>query len=170
MAFIHYASSWRVTMTRRKQTWTEGDNFLVPLKDGRFIPGQVIRVAKSAMDSALCVFGAAVYERPSETLETITPEGTVAILFVTRDLLDSGRWKVRHNSPNSWAAEFIGFKALQDHGFVGTQIIGSGNVESFLNAFHNLQPWNAFHDPAYLDSLLLSSDRRPKTLTFLPTE
>lgn len=30
-----------------------------------------------------------------------------------------------------------------------------------MNAYYSLVPWNSFHDPNYLDSLLISIDKKP---------
>jgi hypothetical protein len=148
----------------RKQKWGAGDNFLVPLKDGTFGQGQVVIAAQNAMNSAVCVFSGTRHHGQPEILDTPLPGNSISILFVTRDLLDSGRWQVRNNEANFWAADQIHFGELEGKGFVGAKIIGSGIVERLLSAFHGLEPWNDFHDPNYLDGLLLSRDRKPASV------
>jgi hypothetical protein len=152
----------------KKQKWQAGENFLVPLKDGTFAQGQVVISAMEAMNSALCVFSSARYHEKPLFLHAPKLEDSIAVLFVTRDWLDSGRWQVVSNEPNVWSADYINFDTLEEKGFVGSKIIGSAIVENFLNAFHCLEPWNDFHDPRYLDGLLLSPNLKPATVFLVP--
>lgn len=148
-------------MAKRRQQWTTGDHFIVPLRNGSFAQGQIVIPAADAMNSVVCVFSSNVYSSKPELLHTPKPSEAIAILFVTRDFLDSGRWEVLNNEQNLWSAECIGFDEFEKKGFVGAKIIGSANVEALLNAFNGLEAWNAFHDPSYLDRLLLNPDRKP---------
>jgi hypothetical protein len=151
----------------KKQKWQAGDNFLVPLKDGTFSQGQVVIAAPKAMNSVVCVFTAARYKVKPLSVHAPKLKDSIAILFVTRDLLDSGRWQVVNNEPNTWSAGHIDFDKLERNGFVGVIIEGSAIVENLLNAFHCLEPWNDFHDPDFLDGLLLSPDRKPPSVLLL---
>lgn len=49
---------------------------------------------------------------------------------------------------------------------MGAKVIGSGNVERFLNAFYALTPWDQMKDPNYFDKFLLTSEHRPLRLHF----
>jgi hypothetical protein len=151
-------------MAKKKQKWQAGDNFLVPLDDGTFGQGQVVVAAENAMNSAVCVFSSAHYKEKPSSLNAPNVTDAIAVIFVTRDLLDSGRWEVLTNEPNDWSADYIGFDRLKRGGFVGVKIIGSANAEHLLNAFRCLRSWNDFFDPNYLDNLLLSPKRKPSTV------
>jgi hypothetical protein len=104
----------------------------------------------------------------------------IAVLYVTRDLLDSGHWRVVPHQraglqqqlseafyarfPHLRWRHFVDIDELKPSGYIGLTIHGSANVTSFLNAFHKLSPWNDFFDPNYLDGLLISKDRKPTDL------
>jgi len=45
-------------------------------------------------------------------------------------------------------------------------VIGSAIVNEFLNAYYALQPWDDWKDPHYLDSLLVSPDKKPTKLLY----
>lgn len=148
----------------KRQKWQAGDKFLVPLKDGTFAQGQVVTAAMEAMNSALCVFSLARYNEKPLFLHAPKLEDSIAVLFVTRAWLDSGRRQVVGNEPNVWCADYINFDKLEEKGFVGAKIIGSAIVGNLLNAFHCLEPWNDFHDPRFLDGLLLSPNLKPASV------
>lgn len=88
----------------------------------------------------------------------------LAALFVTRDLLDSGDWKVMSSGMPPSIDAFIDLPSIRRKGYVGVEIVGSRNVISLLNAFHRLVPWNSFHDEDYLDSLMLPGVKRPSNV------
>jgi regulator of RNase E activity RraB len=54
------------------------------------------------------------------------------------------------------------YEHLRSNGFVGAKIIGSGIVNRFLNAYYGFEAWDDWHDPNYLDTLLISPTKRPK--------
>ncbi|MBI3848470.1 MAG: hypothetical protein HY292_27880 [Planctomycetes bacterium] len=154
-------------MSKRRQPWKTGDVFAVPQSDGKFALGQVIEYVPRALNSVVCAF----YDlRVDHAVESVEPKleanKLIAILFVTRDLLDRGEWKVvaRHHVANARSAKILDQGRAND--FIGTKIVGSGNVRRFLNAYYGLEPWDDWHDPEYLDSLLLSPDRKPKNAVF----
>ncbi len=89
-----------------------------------------------------------------------------SLLFTTRDLLDSGDWKVVTNTPIELPRKRLPYEDLRSSGFIGAKVIGSRIVAEFANAYCALAPWNDWHDPNYLDRLLLSPDLKPKTLVF----
>jgi hypothetical protein len=148
-------------MRKKKQKWDIGDVFVVPLEDGTYSSGQVISCEDSAMGSVVCAFSSDKSETVRSAVDTNFGGILIAVLFVTRDLLDSGKWQVVDNRPIVSFEQYLNLSELRKKGFVGVKIVGSFNVTTLLNAFHKLIPWNNFHNPNYLDSLLVSSDRKP---------
>ena len=55
-------------------------------------------------------------------------------------------------------------------GWVGAKVIGSGNVNKFMNAYFGLSLWDDWHDPTYLDRLLVSPEKRPAKLILKKTQ
>lgn len=151
-------------MGKRKIKWQSGDNFLVLLKDGSFGQGQVLSYEAQAMNSVLCAFSSKRHVDLQENIDGITEESLIAVQFVTRDLLDRGRWQIVNNRPIIPWDKFIDIQAMRNKGFVGVAIEGSLIVANFLNAYHKLIPWNHYYDPAYFDKLLISPDRKPAGL------
>jgi hypothetical protein len=149
-------------MGRKKTAWKTGDNFLVPLEDGTYGQGQVLGYELHALDSPICAFSSQRFETMPESLGPIPATGLIAVLFVTRDLLDRGGWKIVNNGSIliPWQ-RFLDVEGLRRKGFVGAKIYGSRIIANFLSAYHRLLPWNGYFDPNYFDELLISPDRKP---------
>jgi hypothetical protein len=92
----------------------------------------------------------------------------VSVLFVTRDLLDSGDWRVVSEGKAIDAVQYFPLVDMRRKGFVGTKVIGSGIANTLMNAYYGLHAWNAFHNPEYLDGLLVAPDRKPKSVMLKP--
>jgi len=155
-------------MAKKKIKWQAGDNFLVPLEDGSYSQGQVLTYEVQALNSAVCAFSGVRFESAPDHLDAIPEKDLIAVLFVTRDLLDSGRWHIVSNGPTAPWQKFLDIGELKSKGFIGVTIHGSGIVANFLSAFHKLLPWNCYRDPAYFDKLLISPDRRPADVVLKP--
>jgi len=151
-------------MAKKRQTWHPGDNFLVPLEDGTYSQGQVLSREKHAMNSVICAFSSIRFENMPHHLDVIPEKSLVAVLFVTGDLLDSGRWNIVNSGPMILWEKFLDIRGMRNKGYVGVDIIGSFNATKLLSAYHKLVPWNDFYDPKYLDKLLISPDRKPTDL------
>jgi hypothetical protein len=154
-------------MAKRKVKWQAGDNFLVPLQDGSYGQGQVLSHEARAMNSVICAFSSIRFENVPDHLGVIPDEGLIAVLFTTRDLLDSGRWHVVNSGPIVPWGRFLNIQELRSKGYVGVTVRGSLIVADFLNAYHKLIAWNGCHDPGYFDKLLVSPDRKPPQLLLM---
>lgn len=83
----------------------------------------------------------------------------IAVLLVTPDLLNKRIWPIpSHGEPKVLPQDRPYERKAK---WVGAKIIGSGNIEKFLAAYHGLAPWDDGHDPNYLDKLLLPGTPRP---------
>jgi hypothetical protein len=102
--------------------------------------------------------------RPEASLvdQPLEERNLIAVQFVTPDLLKNGRWAIVDNREVTIDLErHIALDKLQQRGFVGAIIEGSGIIEHFLNAYCGLRPWDDFKDPNYFDKLLVSPSKRP---------
>ena len=45
-------------------------------------------------------------------------------------------------------------------GWIGAEIIGSGNINTFISAFYGLRDWNEMYDDDYYQKLLLAGFQR----------
>jgi hypothetical protein len=145
----------------KKQSWTAGDCFIVPLLDGPFGLAQIVAYEAEALNSVLCCIFRNRLNAVPEVVAAPPETDLISVLFVTRDLLDLGHWQVISRWPPLDVRKYVDLSRLRRAGFVGVKIIGSGNVTEFLNAYHRLAPWNNYHKPDYLDRLLISPDRKP---------
>jgi len=147
---------------KKKRAWSIGDIFCIPLSDGTYSIGQVVGQEPEALNSVICVFfSRRLGTVPIQLDGQLSERELLSVLFVTRDLLDSGDWQVFCRTEPFPIRKYINVSALKAAGFVGVDIIGSGIVMKFLNAYHNLYPWNGFYEPDYLDRLLVSADKKP---------
>jgi hypothetical protein len=147
-----------------QQNWKEGDCFVLPLNDGSGILGQVIAYEPLVLNSASCAF----FDQRLRSPECPLPELSrlFSTVLTTRDLLDSGRWKVVASHPVQVPREKFPFEPLRHDRFIGAKVIGSRNVEEFMNAFCGLTFWDDWADPNYLDRLLISPTVKPKNLLY----
>jgi hypothetical protein len=146
------------------QSWRVGDVFLVPLIDGKWAVGQVVGREAIALNSASCAFFDAVVRRSNDDLpqDLFSMDNVYSVIFVTRELLDNGKWTIVGNRPVIVERAQLPFEQLRSVGFVGAKIVGGGIVNKFVNAFHGLHPWDSLHDPQYFDKLLVPWRSRPE--------
>jgi hypothetical protein len=149
---------------KQQQSWNPGDCFLIPLKDGTFLIAQILAAETAVLNSVSC----ALFDQRSDgkNLDRPNPAKLFSTVLTTRDLLDSGDWKILATVAVEVPREKFPFEALREIDFVGAKVIGSRNINEFANAFCGLVPWDDWADPAYLDRLLLSTDLKPKNLMF----
>ena len=145
----------------KQQNWSKGDIFLVPLSDGTFSVGQVISNIFRSHDSVICAYLLTRVE--NERIKPILDKDkTVAMLLTTCDLLDAGTWSIVGHEPPILNPNNFNLEHLSTGDFVGVDIIGSGVVMKFMEACFGLYPWDGFYKKNFLDSLLLSPDKKPK--------
>jgi hypothetical protein len=147
----------------RKKRRVVGDVFLVPLKDGTLTAGQIL---DNPMRN---VFSCSFYDERIGSVETapeLHAKSLIALLAVTRHVLDDGRWIVVSHSPprveqSKWPNE-----RYRNAGWVGAKIYDAELVQDFLNAYFGLSFWDDYHDPNYLDGLLLDPTNKPHRRRF----
>ncbi|MCG8487367.1 MAG: Imm26 family immunity protein [Candidatus Thiodiazotropha sp.] len=150
---------------KKRQKLHVGDLFLVPLLDGTYTIGQIVSIEKEALNSVVCVFTATKVDGNSNDV-TIDINNIISVQFTTPDLLKSGDWPIVGNEMPVSVNNYINLDGLRMSGFIGVTVTGSGNIIELMNAYYGLSPWNDFHDPNYLDSLLVSPDKKPKNVVY----
>lgn len=86
----------------------------------------------------------------------------IAVLSVSREHLDFGKWRVVDHQPVSPDPEMWPNEEFRSARWIGAKIYDAAIAEKLLNAYNGLVPWDDWHDPEYLDKLLVSPDRKPK--------
>ena len=149
----------------------EGNVFLVPLNDASYAVGQILAISKKALNSCLCAFFDIHLTTGVEKLdEPLTEGGLIAVQFVTIDLLKKGVWiGIGHRSVALDVEKYVPLMRLEQSGYVGAKIIGSGIIREFLSAYYALRPWDTWHDPNYLDKLLVPERKRPANVMLTKT-
>lgn len=155
----------KVKTSKPSQTWQAGNCFIIPLLDGCGLLGQVLSIESAVLNSASC---ALFFQKlPSETATASPDLGQLfSTVMTTRDLLDSGHWKIIGMSDIEVPRTQFPFESLRDSGFIGANVVGSRNIEEFANAYCGHSLWDDWADPQYLDRLLISQDVKPSTLRY----
>jgi hypothetical protein len=153
--------------SRKKQAWSPGDVFKVPLSDGSTVIGQVLAHEPDAMNSVACAFFDA--HKETDLQSSLGLVNAFSIILVTRDALDRGSWKIFGHEPIAIPRERFPYESLRPNGFIGARIVGAGIVNSFLHAFRGLLPWDSMADADYFDRLLTNAARKPTNLRLLKT-
>jgi hypothetical protein len=150
-------------MARRKQKWVIGDVFAIGTRDGRFGVGQIIGCEAEVLDSVtIALFKEQVEDPASASRAELSIGQAFSLLFCTRESLDSGRWRVVCNRPVLIDRSLFPYESTRAQRWVGAHVTGSGIVNEFVDAYFGLVPWDDWHDPQYLDKLLLPSVPRPE--------
>lgn len=135
-----------------------GSVFGIPLLDGGMAIGQVLAHEKLMMNSITCLVTSL---REWVTGDQITKDVVVACQFTTHDLLSYGKWEILGRAAINLSQKDFPYERLRKKRWVGASMVGSGNIESLMNAWHGLAVWDDWHDPEYLDKLLFHSRTRP---------
>lgn len=147
---------------KEKQSWAIGNVFLLPLKDGESCLGQVVGREPGLLNSvAIALFDSKKAWAAEDHFPALSIDLAFSAIYVTRDLLDSGRWAIIEDQRVGIPEEMKPYENLRNNGFISAKVRGSANVEEFANAFYGLMPWDDWHEPDYLDAFLLFSDRKP---------
>lgn len=154
-------------MTNKKRNWNVGDIFTVETSDGMHVVGQIVGQERTVLNSVSVAFFDIRLQDPKEVEEiSIDPDLIFSMVFATRDLFDSGKWKVVANRQVAVEPNQLPNEDLRATGFVGAKVIGSGILEEFLEAFYALTPWDDWAEPDYLDRLLVAPSKKPARLIY----
>src|SRR5260221_2808659 len=152
-------------MGAKKKKWNIGNLFAVPTSDGRYLAGQIIGREEDVLNSVTIALFDEVRGSAEEIGSADLGESRLfSAVFATRDLVDSGRWKIVGDRPVALPKKLFPFEHARASGFVGAKVIGSAIINEFVNAYLGLVPWDDWKDPAYLDKLLISPTKKPSTI------
>lgn len=150
----------------KKQKWKEGDVFAIKLLDGSFSFGQALYITKQALSSVVCAFFD--FRQPLNgekiSINSLKLDDLLSVQYCSTGLLDSGGWAVVGHLPLLDVSPHINVADIKAGNFVGVKVVGSANFNELMNAYYGLSPWNDFHDPFYLDKLLVSTRKRPSNV------
>src|SRR6516165_6035771 len=153
----------------KKIKWQNGDVFLIPLNNGAFVVGQVLDLMMPN------VVRCAIFEGVVDSKEVkdisinkfhLNKSDIISLVACTREQLDYDVWKIVGNADITIEKELFPYEETRDEGWVGSITRDASVVESFVNAFHALQPWDDWYKPDYLDGLLFDTKKKPNNLIY----
>ena len=128
----------------------------------------IIEHETDAMNSVVCAF--TLVRNPLNVEDIVLgTDDVVSLLFITMDSFKLSTWKYVRELNCDYLDSFIfglDLPSRRKAGFVGTSIVGGRIVEKFLKACLGQYPWDAWHDPNYLDKFLLSGSVRPEAIKY----
>ena len=90
-------------------------------------------------------------------------------MFITEESLDKGFWPIIQQSivnKNILKQYFPNIDLIEQGNIIGINTEGSAIIDDFIKAYFSLAPWDDWHDPEYLDKLLISLDKKPENLIY----
>lgn len=150
---------------KRTQQWAVGDFFTVKLADGSYSIGQIVDVPMPNVVS-LAFFDRRLETQISFDSNELTKDEIISLAWVIPSHLDRGVWTVFSSGPVLVAQDQFPNEAIRAKGWVGSKTYTGAILEAFLNAYYALSAWDQFHDPEYLDRLLISALKKPTRLKF----
>lgn len=144
----------------KAQQWQVGSVFVIPLLDGSGCIAQVVGRERQILNSVTIAIHDVRQSAMAECVPALRSDDVFSMLLSTKDLLDSGRWKVV-GVGGAQGEDATPYEGLRSSGFIGAKVRGSALVEDFVNAFYGLAPWDDWYVPNYLDEYLISPDKKP---------
>ena len=160
-------------MTRRKGKGIPGHVFAVPLMDGSARIAQVVGIDWEAFEEPIFAFTLIRAEDWSDGTP-LSMDDVIAVQTVTSDVLrmrQPERWRMIGSAPllavpNEVlsASERRFLRSPEGRNLLPPSnpiVIGSANLNIFLEACLGLRPWDDFAWPEFLDGILLPGRARP---------
>lgn len=150
-------------MPKKKQKWSDGDIFIIPLEDGSFSVGQILDTQMTNVVRC-ALFSSRINDFSDLTEQHFAKEKLISLVAASKEQLDYDVWKVVSKSNQCVPINEYPNEQFRSKGWVGSKIYDASIVEEFLNAFHKLVPWDDWADPNYLDALLIDEGLKPEGL------
>ena len=155
---------------KRKEQWRNGDVFTVPQRDGMRSIGQILDTMMANVVTCAFYDIRCAPDCPPAQL-SLSPDKLISCVSVAKWHLDSGAWEVvLRGQPLMVDREHWANERYRSQGWVGAIHYDPGIIEDFLDAFYGLVPWDDYHDPHYLDSLLVSPNKKPSNIVLKKRE
>ena len=152
-------------MAKNLQTWQPGDLFIIQQRDGICSVGQILdHMMKNVVSCAF--YDIRVPHAEERGAYELRDDHLIAALSVTQEQLDAGVWKVIGHQDIALDRSAWPNEDCRSHLWVGASIQDASIAEELLDAYNSLVPWDDWHDPAYLDTLLVAPDRKPKHVVY----
>lgn len=152
-------------MKKKKAKSVDGDIFQVPLLNGKVCYGQLLDYQ---MPNIIRV---AFFEGPYDpetviSVDEIIRQKVFSKIATDKYFLIDGEWPIVGNAPVLMNIEDFPNEEFRDDDWVGAVHYTATLVESFLNAYYGLQPWDDYFDPNFLDEFLVNPNDKPANLIY----
>ncbi|WP_342043809.1 Imm26 family immunity protein [Bacillus sp. OTU2372] len=149
----------------KKQRWVVADIFSIPLKNGSFSFGQIIK--KDELGFPLCCLFDLVSNEVEE-IHNIINENVVSILPISSQSLDNHTWKIIGNKSVVVAVEEV-IKGQPKNYLrrITRSTYSVSSLKELAEALNGIRPWNENIDVNYFDKMLVPDYQKPDNLLFL---
>lgn len=151
---------------KRGQKIKDGDYFAIPLENGEFSVGQILRACTFG-NCACIIFN---QKLPQEIPENIHFEESsiISALFVVTALIKKYFPIIQSGTSDKHLLQkfFPDIERFEQGDIMGLLSNQTGIVEGLANAYFGLAPWDGWYDPEYFDTLLVSPDKKPQNLIY----
>lgn len=157
-------------MARQKQKWQVGDYFGIPIEDDFLAVGQIL--GKYDWIGVACLITKMKFSSKNLPLYEdikIDKNDVIAAMFITEESLDKGFWPIIQQgivNKNILKQYFPNIDLIEQGNIIGINTEGSAIIDDFIKAYFSLASWDDWHDPEYLDKLLISPDQKPENLIY----
>ncbi len=155
-------------VNRKKTKWNNGAVFAIPLKDGSFGIGQIVSLMMPNV--VYCTFFDIHINTVPNDVPEINKEDAISCIAVSREQLDYAIWPIIGYVDILCKKGEFQNENYAANGYIGAKTYDAAIAEDFLSSYYSLLPWDDWYDPNYLDALLLSKKKKPKTLKYKRTE
>ena len=157
-------------MARKKQKWQVGDYFGIPIEDDFLAVGQILgRYDWIGVACLITKMKISSKKLPLYEDIKIDKNDVIAAMFITEESLDKGFWPIIQQgivNKNILKQYFPNIDLIEQGNIIGINTEGSAIIDDFIKAYFSLAPWDDWHDPEYLDKLLISPDKKPENLIY----
>ncbi|WP_045516872.1 Imm26 family immunity protein [Neobacillus niacini] len=148
----------------KKQKWTVGDIFYVPLSNGSFSYGQIIKDNDGF--STCCLFK--MNSNEIKDINSIITTNIVAVLPISPNSLDNHNWKIIGSTEvRINVEEVVKGQPKKYKRRITQSTFPDESLRNLSEAIIGIRPWNENVDEEYYDKMLLPDFTKPKSLLYL---
>lgn len=154
-------------MPKRKIKWNNGDVFAIPLEDGSYSVGQILDLMMINI-VRIALYDEKVKDIHNSNLNQFCKtDNLVSLVTCTREQLDYNIWKIIGNKEQVIPLKMFPYEDKRDNGWIGAITYDAAIIEDFVNSFYGFLPWDDWHDPNFLDELLIDKSKKPSNLIYI---
>ncbi len=152
-------------MPKKRIVWNIGDVFAVKLSNDLYCIGQILDLQMKNV--VRCAFFNESYSTSELSVNKLcSTENLISLVATTKEQLDYGIWEIIGNKNVEISKEKYPNEQYRDKGWIGAKIYDAAIVETFLEAYYGLIPWDSWADPQYFDKLLIDTSKKPDGLLY----